>query len=225
MKDDSQLRTWSHAPEFSWWCVGVIGIFPLMRRWVPGLLLSLSLLTTACDGTGAPVRSSLTARQALSSSPEVVEFEAPAVRLELFRDIARQSEMQAGQSAQGVALFPIIQGNEFVAAPGFEPRADLLQPPDAGSGLQFVFDARTGDRWPEDRRESLQGLSEREAAELVARTLLALWGIQPEGAVRVDRAAGAPYAVAYVDGILRINPAFLYLATAYGPASMTAGLQ
>ncbi|RKH10700.1 hypothetical protein D7V97_13115 [Corallococcus sp. CA053C] len=196
-----------------------------MRRWVPGLLLSLSLLTTACGGAGTPVRPSLTTRQALTSSPEVVEFESPAVRLELFRDIARQSEMEAGQSAQGVALFPIIQGNEFVAAPGFESRADLLQPPDAGSGLQFVFDGRAAERWPEDRRESLQGLSEREAAELVARTLLALWDIHPEGAVQVDRAAGAPYAVAYVDGILRINPAFLYLASAYGPASMAAGLQ
>ena len=88
----------------------------------------------------------------------------------------------------------------------------------------LVFDAR-GERWPEDRREGLQGLSEREAAELVARTLLTHWGVRPEGTVQVDRASGAPYAVAYVDGILRINPAFLYLAAAYGLASMPATLQ
>ena len=38
-------------------------------------------------------------------------------------------------------------------------------------------------------------------------------------------ASGAPYAVAYVDGILRINPAFLYLAAASGPASTSASVQ
>jgi hypothetical protein len=102
---------------------------------------------------------------------------------------------------------------------------DLFQSWDAGGGIQLEFNARAGERWPEDRREGLQGLSEREAAELVARTLMAHWGIHPEGTVQVDRASGAPYAVAYVDGILRINPAFLYLAAAYGPASMSATLQ
>lgn len=224
MKDDGQVFTRTHASEFSWWCVGVIGIFPLMRRWAPGLLLSLFVLT-ACGGAGTPARPTMNARQALISAPEAVEFESPATRLELFREIARQSELEAGQAAQGLALFPISQDGEFVAAPGFETRTDLLQAPDAGVPLQFVFDGRTGDWWPEDRRESLQGLSEREAAELVARTLLAHWGIHPTGAVQVDRAQGAPYAVAYVDGILRINPAFLYLAASYGPASMAAGNQ
>jgi hypothetical protein len=37
--------------------------------------------------------------------------------------------------------------------------------------------------------------------------------------------SGAPYAVAYVDGIVRINPAFLYLAAASGPASTSASVQ
>ena len=36
----------------------------------------------------------------------------------------------------------------------------------------------------------------------------------PRGSVRVERASGVPYAAAYVDGVLRINPAFLYLAAA-----------
>jgi hypothetical protein len=36
--------------------------------------------------------------------------------------------------------------------------------------------------------------------------------------VRVDRALGAPYAAAYVDGVMRVNPAFLYLAAAAGDA-------
>ena len=71
----------------------------------------------------------------------------------------------------------------------------------------------------------VHGLSEREASELVARTLLTHWGIQQTGPVQVDRVSGAPYAVAYVDGILRINPAFLYLAAASGLASTPANVQ
>lgn len=172
-----------------------------------------------------PARATMSARQALTNPPEFLEFESPATRLELFREVARQSVVEAGQAAQALVLFPISQQGELLAARGFDTKMDLFQSPDAGGGIQLVFDARAGERWPEDRREGLQGLSEREAAELVARTLLAHWGIHPEGAVQVDRASGAPYAVAYVDGILRVNPAFLYLAAAYGPASMPAPLQ
>ncbi|WP_224365086.1 hypothetical protein [Hyalangium versicolor] len=195
-----------------------------MRRWVPGLLLSVVVLT-ACGGTGAPVRSSLSVRQALTSSPEALEFESPATRQELFRELARLSEQEEGQAAQALVLFPISHHGELVAAPGFGSRMDLLQAPDAGGVLQLTFDGRTGEHWPDDRRDSLQGLSEREAAELVARTLLTHWGIQQTGPVQVDRVSGAPYAVAYVDGILRINPAFLYLAAATGPASTAASVQ
>ncbi len=195
-----------------------------MRRWVAGLLLSLVTLT-GCGVGGAPVRASLGARQVLTSAPELLEFETPSSRLELYREVARISETEAGQAAQALVLFPITQNGELVAAPGFEARADLLQSPDAGARLELSFDGRAGERWPEDRRESLQGLSEREAAELVARTLLSHWKIAPSGVVQVDRASGAPYAVAYVDGILRINPAFLYMAAAQGPASLSGAGQ
>lgn len=196
-----------------------------MRRWLPGLLLSLVTVLTACGEVPGGVSPKTSARQALTNPPEFLEFETPAARLELFREVARVSTHEAGRTAQALVLFPISQDGELLAAPGFDARMDLFQAPDAGAGVQLVFDARAGERWPEDRRESLQGLSEREAAELVARTLLAHWGIRPEVSVQVDRAAGAPYAVAYVDGILRINPAFLYLAAAYGPASMPSTLQ
>lgn len=197
-----------------------------MRRWAPGLLLSLVTLLTACGGVGnVSPRAPLTTRQALTNSPEMLEFESPSTRLDLFREVARQSETETGQAAKATVLFPITQNGELVAAPGFENHLDLFQAPDAGSAMQLVLDGRAGERWPEDRRDGLQGLSEREAAELVARTLLAQWGIQPAVAVQVERASGAPYAAAYVDGILRINPAFLYLAAAYGPASMAAGNQ
>ncbi|WP_343073587.1 hypothetical protein [Pyxidicoccus fallax] len=180
---------------------------------------------TACGEAGRPALATLSARQALTNPPEFVEFESPTMRLELYREVARQSVVESGQAAQALVLFPITREGELLAAPGFDAKTDLFQSPDAGGGIQLVLDARYGERWPEDRRESLQGLSEREAAELVARTLLVHWGIQPEAAVQVDRASGAPYAVAYVDGILRINPAFLYLAAAYGPASMPASVQ
>lgn len=195
-----------------------------MRRWVTGLLLSLVTLT-GCGVGGAPVRASLGARQVLTSAPELLEFETPSSRQELYREVARISETEAGQAAQALVLFPISQQGELVAAPGFEARMDLLQSPDAGARLELSFDGRAGERWPEDRRESLQGLSEREAAELVARTLLSHWRIAPSGVVQVDRASGAPYAVAYVDGILRINPAFLYMAAAQGPASLSGAGQ
>jgi len=171
------------------------------------------------------VRASIGARQALTSPPELLEFESSTTRLELYREVARISETEAGQAAQALVLFPISQSGELVAAPGFEVRTDLLQSPDAGARLQLSFDGRAGERWPEDRRDSLQGLSEREAAELVARTLLSRWKIAPSGVVQVDRASGAPYAVAYVDGILRINPAFLYMAAAQGPASQSGAVQ
>lgn len=195
-----------------------------MRRWVASLLLSLVTLT-GCGVGGAPVRASMGARQALTNPPELLEFETPSTRLELFREVARISETEAGQAAQAPVLFPITLGSDLVAAPGVEPRTDLLQSPDAGARLQLSFDGRAGERWPEDRREGLQGLSEREAAELVARTLLDHWRINPAGVVQVDRASGAPYAVAYVDGILRINPAFLYMAAAQGPASLAGAAQ
>lgn len=195
-----------------------------MPRWVPGLLLSLVVLT-GCGVGNAPVRPAPGARQALTGSPELLEFETPSVRLELYREVARLSQLEAGQAAQPTGLFPIAQHGELMAAPGIEGRMDLLQAPDAGAPLQLSFDGRTGERWQEDRRESLQGLSEREAAELVARTLLAHWKVEPTGVVQVDRASSAPYAAAYVDGILRINPAFLYMAAAYGPASLSGSLQ
>jgi hypothetical protein len=144
---------------------------------------------------------------------------------DLRRGLVVIEALRIEQAAQALVLFPISQNGELVAAPGFEARMDLLQAPDAGGVLQLTFDGRTGERWPEERRDSLQGLSEREAAELVARTLMTLWGIPQLGPVQVDRVSGAPYAVAYVDGILRINPAFLYLAAATGPASTPAAVQ
>ena len=102
---------------------------------------------------------------------------------------------------------------EFVAGPSLEAVADLLGSADGGSGFDVIFD-RGGDRFSEDRRDAFQGLSEREAAELIARSLLSQWGLRPSGQVTVVRVAGAPYAAAWIDGQLRLNPAFIYMAAA-----------
>ncbi|MCI0572755.1 MAG: hypothetical protein L0Y66_18545 [Myxococcaceae bacterium] len=187
-----------------------------MPRLLPVLALVLTL--AACGGGGAPLRTPMTAQQALLLPPEQLEFEAPALRQELFRELSALSLREQGRSVESPVLFPLGVDGALVAAPGLEPRHDLLQAPDAGAPLALTFDG-SGERWPEDRRESLQGLSEREAAELVARTLLIHWGVTATGPVQVDRASGAPYAAAYLDGILRINPALLYLATSQGPGS------
>jgi hypothetical protein len=44
--------------------------------------------------------------------------------------------------------------------------------------------------------------------------LLQQWHIAAPGQVRVVRVAGAPYAAAWLDGELRLNPAFLAMAAA-----------
>lgn len=178
-------------------------------------LVCLALALAGCGGASSPAHRT-TASQALTSAPELLELDTSQARMELFREVAGTSLLQAGRRATGPVLFPLVADGAVLAAPGFETRMDFLQAPDAGQPLELAFD---GQRWSEERRESLQGLSEREAAELVARSLITHWGLQPQGRVQVDRALGAPYAAAYVDGILRLNPAFVYLAASVAPSS------
>ncbi len=194
-----------------------------MRRLFASFVLSSAFFLVACGAGGVPARAP-TASQALTSAAELLELESPAVRQDLFREVARTSMLQAGLTSKGPVLFPLVRNGEVIAAPGFDPRTDLLVAPDAGEGIQLSFDGR-GDRWSNERRESLQGLSEREAAELISRTLLTTWGVHPSGAVEVHRTPGAPYAAAYMDGVLQLNPAFIYLATSAVSASSLASVQ
>lgn len=194
--------------------------WPRMRFRI--LLGGAVALLLACGGGATPARVT-SVRQALTTFPEVLEFESTATRQELFREAARASLAEAGQAANPAVLFPFSDGEALIAAPGFDPHADLLAAPDAGH-FDLAFGGRS-EIWPEDRRDALQGLSEREVAELVAHTLLARWGVHPDETITVERATGAPYAVAYVDGILRINPSFLYLAAALGAPSSPAASQ
>jgi hypothetical protein len=174
-------------------------------------LITVSLLLASACGVGASPSRGVTSTQALTGTAEWLEFESPAVRVELFRDLARQSATQAG--TRGAVLFPILVGGEFVAAPALEQSADLMGPGDAGAGLDLNFESR-GDGFAEDRRDAFQGLSEREAAEQIARSLINLWNLKPTGAVTVVRTPGAPYAAAWIDGQLRLNPSFVYMAAA-----------
>lgn len=176
------------------------------------LLISLASLTlaSACGGPPLSTRGPSTS-QALTGTAEWLEFEPSAVRQELFRDIAKASQAQAG--AHGTVLFPMLLDGEFVGARALEPHMDLLLGPDAGAPLLLTFDGRV-ERFSEDRREAFQGLSEREAAELIARTLLHHWNVSETGPIAVVRAPGAPYAAAWIDGELRLNPAFVYMAAA-----------
>lgn len=177
----------------------------------------ISLIALTGCGVGTAVPRAVTSTQALSGTAEWLEFESPNVRQELFRDVVRSSAMQQGQA--GTVLFPFMQNGELEGAPALDSRVDLLQAPDAGV-LQLAFDTK-GERFTDDRRDAFQGLSEREATELVARSLLYRWNVKTNGPVVVIRAPGAPYAAAWIDGVLRINPAFVYMAAAPGiaPAS------
>ncbi|MFZ5446981.1 MAG: hypothetical protein ACOZQL_43790 [Myxococcota bacterium] len=174
-------------------------------------LISVSMVVLAgCGMGGSPARGASSV-QALTGTAEWLEFESPQFRLELFRDLARQSAAQAG--SRGAVLFPMLVDGEFVAAPALEPTVDLLGAGDAGAPVDLVFEAR-GDRFADDRRDAFQGLSEREAAEVIARSLITLWNLKPTGPVTVVRVPGAPYAAAWIDGQLRLNPSFVYMASA-----------
>ena len=182
-----------------------------MRR-LPLLLPVLVLAACGEVGMGAPAQNQPSVRQVLVEPPEQVEALSPQARADLYRSLLRESG--AGTPDGLLALFPIVQDGTVRAAPPIEGRLDLLDVSDGGDPLVVNLDSALTDRWPLERREALQGLSEREAAELVARSLAVRWGLHPRAALRVERAAGAPYAAAYAESVLRLNPALLYLAAA-----------
>jgi hypothetical protein len=173
------------------------------------LISSFFLVVTAACGV-APSRGPTSSTQALTGTAESLEFEPASVRQDLFRDLAKLSQAQAGKA--GAVVFPMLVNGEFVAAPAIDTHLDLLGATDAGGSLIFSFDR--AEPFADDRREAFQGLSEHEAAEQIARSLLQLWNVRPSGVVNVKRVAGAPYAAAWIDGELRLNPAFVYLAAA-----------
>jgi hypothetical protein len=183
-----------------------------MRRLV--LFSACAFLLVGC-GLGPLPRAQPSVHQALTQTAELLEFESISVRTQLLKDAIRLSALPAEPATQ--PLFPIIRGDQVESAPALDSNADLLQVPDAGAKWLLKFDGSAyGRQWPfsEDRREAYQGLSEREVADLVARKLLETWKVDASLSIVVERAPGAPYAAAFVDGVLRVNPAFLYMAAA-----------
>ena len=176
-------------------------------------LLGFAATLAACGGTNNSARTPAL-RWVLTSDAERLEFEPQPLLADLFNEAVRSSRTEAASSTKSTAPFLIIENGQSSVPPSFDPRTDLLQPPDAGLPAQLTFGDRGEGRWPESRRAALGGLSEKEAAEQVARSLLSLWGIQ-DNSILVVRAPNAPYAAAYTDdGTLMLNPAFLYMAAA-----------
>jgi len=184
-----------------------------MRPLLASIALLIAGLVSGCGELPTQGRAT-NLRSALTNDAEQLEFVAQPSLQVLLEDAYRISRSEAGRAAKPTAPFLMEQSGQLVAAPGLDARTDLLQPPDGGHPAQLSFGDRGDSRWPEDRRAALGGLSEREAAEQVARSLLALWGI-PSDSVLVVRAPNAPYAAALTDdGLLRLNPAFLYMVAA-----------
>ena len=175
------------------------------------LLLGVAVMLSACGGV--PVRAPTSARQALTQQPERLAEASRAQRAAWMEELLRASHAEAGQPASAQSLFPLLLGERAVSAPGLDLHADLLSASPVHPA-RIALDGRGV--WGEQREDALGGLSEREAAELVARSLLARWAIPAAVPVQVDRAAGAPYAAAWVDGVLRLNPAFVLLAASAG---------
>src|SRR5262249_28200626 len=175
-------------------------------------LLGFAATLAACGGTNNSARTPAL-RWVLTSDAGPAQVEPPPLLADLFNEAVRSSRTETASSTKSTP-FLIIENGQSSVPPSFDPRTDLLQPPDAGQPAQLAFGDRGEGRWPESRRVALGGLSEREAAEQVARSLLWLWGIQ-DNSILVVRAPNAPYAAAYTDdGTLMLNPAFLYMAAA-----------
>ncbi len=177
-------------------------------RLLPALLIIA--FAAGCGGVAQPSRT-LTLSDALLGTPEALEMDVTTSRRDLFRELSRVSTQQAGTVAGQGVLFPIEHDNAFVAAPGLEATVDLVSVANASAASDLIIDSKA-DRWSDGRRPSLGGLSEREAAELLSRALIQSWGLHPTGPVRLERSQGAPWAAAWLGGILRLNPAFVSLA-------------
>ncbi|HLT29409.1 MAG TPA: hypothetical protein VK013_05170 [Myxococcaceae bacterium] len=195
-----------------------------MSRLLP--LIACALLFTACEGMEAPV-AGLEVGEVLASGPEPLEFLTPEARQSLYAQLILASRDEDGLPAQDTPVLFVMGTDEgLLGAPALPASVDLLQTPASADRVAVRLDADFR-QWPDERCECLQGLSEREAAELVARSLLWHWELEVDREVVVERAVGAPYAAAWIDGILRLNPALLYLASApglrAGPASALSG--
>jgi hypothetical protein len=157
-----------------------------------------------------------TSQNALAAPLDDLEFKGARERSRIFNEALRESAAQArAELADGPALFAMERGGRLFALALPSSRALLT------GGAVAVDLASSRDPWPQDLRIGLLGRSELELAKNAASALVGLLGVLPEAPVVVEREGGAPFAAAFVDGKLRLNPALLYLAAA---AEVDSGL-
>jgi hypothetical protein len=179
---------------------------------------ALALSAAACGPEASVGFSPGSARDALGASVEALEFTSEPRRARLYEQLEAQARAQAGvQLADGLAVFAIERGGVLVASE--LPAAEELI---SGAPGRVDLD-RSPDPWPVEPRDGLGGLSERELAERAGAVFAARLELPADAPVIVERAAGAPYAAAFVHDRLRLNPALLYLAAARPATDRGAG--
>lgn len=158
-------------------------------------------------------------RGALAAAPEELEVTSDADRALLYQELLALAADEAVRGEPDApVLFPIASGSRIAPAP-FRRALDLLDPP---AGAPAVDLDASPERWSDEAQAGLGGASERALAERVAQSLLAHWGAP--GPVAVVRTAAVPFAAAFVDGKLRLNPAVVYLAAAGLSASSVSAV-
>jgi hypothetical protein len=173
------------------------------------------LIASACGpGVVVTTASSTELRAALYASSEELSVTPIADRSRLYDAmgaVASDEALRAERDAP--VIFPMAVDQQIRAAP-FNPALDLLKPAANAPDVQ-VIDGQ--EKWSDEQEPGLLGASERDLAVLVSRSLLLQWNVT--GPVTVVRSSGFPYAAAFVDGQLRLNPAVLYLAVAHAAPS------
>jgi len=164
-------------------------------------------LWTACGESVPAVSPSLSLEKALVSPSEMLEYESLLARQTLWEELLSQAQVQALGPSHVQPLFPIFTTTGFVAKEGPAELNCLKESPE----LVLKWDERRA-AWNDAPKEEWRGLSERDIARCLALSLLAQWQIK--GEVSLQKVAKSPYAAAYVEGSLRLNPSFVSLAAA-----------
>jgi hypothetical protein len=187
-------------------------LFRVLRRkktwWLAGCLAVAGGLLSAC-GENMPLLSpALSLERALVSPAQMLEYEPLNARQTLWEELLAQAQEQALGTSHVQPLFTLFTSTGFVAKEG---PAVLDNCFDESPDLTLKLDGRK-EAWSDTPREDWRGLSESDMARCLASALLTQWGIQ--GEVSLQKVAKSPYAAAYVEGSLRLNPSFVSLSAA-----------
>lgn len=189
-----------------------------LRTIIRGSFVGAVILAAAC-GPGVVVTTAGPGelRAALFASADELAVTPETDRGRLYDEMTSLAAGEATKQEQDApVLFPIASGERLVAAP-FAHDVDLLKPHDSAPAVDL---AETPERWSEEPDPALTGASERDLATAVSRSLLEMWSVTER--TTVVRSPAVPFAAAWVDGRLRVNPALLYLVAAHA-SSQQAG--